>query len=147
MIRVLMPQFRSLKGHQIPGGWVAIVPQFSADADYEAWLVGKVLPEHNHDHAKARADAKARIHAVGQTFYLQSLKLFVSRCADDYAKRFGDLRNPDRTLKGFDPEKLQAVFVPHRKSKGRYGDTGIKGVLVGMAESARRELYNDNEAA
>jgi hypothetical protein len=134
--RVRMPDITTSRGYEIPGGWIALVPAFSCDAEYEARLTSDILPSLNHHQPKAQEEARRRIDNLGRTEFVRRLKEFIKRNADEYGRKWPHARIGKR-LAGFDPEKLQYAFTPYQESPGRDGKLKLKNMLVEMANTVR----------
>jgi hypothetical protein len=146
VIRALMPDLTTYNKFRIPGGWVIVYGEYSIDAERERHYVSKLLAEHGHDVAKAQRDARQRIQDLAGGEEQRRIQEFVMRCADDYAKRFPDLKKQDRTLAGFDPASLQDLYLPGRKSTGRDGLPALRLAMAKMAATARRAMYDYTDA-
>lgn len=147
MPTALMPELTTYKGYRIPAGWKLRFGDYSVDPAREAHYIAKLLPVHKYDEQAARLDARQRIQDLAGGEEMRRIQEFVMRCADDYARRFSDLRNPNKTLAGFDPEALTDFYLPGRKSPGRDGLPALKNAMLDMAKKARTDMYDDKEAA
>lgn len=114
---------------RIPGGWMAWVPEFRADATYETALSEALHGKHR----EPLKEAQRRIQEMAEVEFLSRLKDFIKRYAEAYAKRFPHLVNPDHTLEGFDPESLQLRFIPGSRSAGNTSKAYIAKALTEMA--------------
>lgn len=138
MKRLLMPEIITKK-YRIPAGWVLLVPDFSASQDYADALTGVLMPRYAYNRDKASTEARERIDDLGRSAFVRQLRLFMIRCADDYARRFPDLVKADRTLRGFDASLMSKAFVPFRRTAGRNPHPEIFRILSGMAQDARKQ--------
>ena len=114
-----------------------MIPEFRADDEYTAWLSGQLMPDYAHHAILARNEAQRRIQEFGITEYSNRLHDAVRHAADNYARKFPDLVNPDRTLRGFRPEVVAEFYVLLSKSPGRDGRPAFKQAVAGMAAAAR----------
>ena len=130
---------RKKGGYLIPGGWHLVYGLWSVDPDRETLWMQTLLPECNFDAHKARKEAKTRAADMGASYEKIAAIDFLRRMAETYAKRFPDLIQENRTLRGFDPEKVTKAFLPYRKSGGRDGDLQLRQLLLSMATNARQE--------
>jgi hypothetical protein len=147
MKRAMMPEITSFKKFKVSEGWIAEIPTFGADEEYVARLRGALMADYNNHVIKAEAEARDRIDRMGRNEFLTRLKDMVKQAADTYARRFPDLVQPDRSLAGFDPSRIQRFFVPYRPSPGRDGTPAFKAELVAMATEARSRAKETQNAA
>lgn len=135
MLTVSMPEMRTQKGFLIEAGWIAQVPQFRADQDYEDQLTKRLIPGYP-TASQALNDAKTRIDRLGRCEYMARLRDAIKRYADDYARKWPHLVTSEKTLKGFDPTRLAVVFVPYEVQNGRAGRPELRNLLREMAKEA-----------
>ena len=132
MKQVVIPELRTEAGYIIPGGWKAWVPEFFVDATYMQALTQALAPYH----PEPEKEARRRMQDMGEVGFVSRLKDFIRRHADRYAKRFPHTRRPDRTLAGFDPERLQTRFIPGERSWGNNPKPYITKALTEMAAAS-----------
>lgn len=103
MRRVEVRWIRS-HGVRIAGGWHALVPDASIDASFLKEMALR-FQRLGAPVAVAEARARAAMQRMFEGHYVTHLRMFTARKAREYVDRYGDLR-------GFDPERLQAGFIP-----------------------------------
>jgi hypothetical protein len=124
-------------GYFVPGGWSLVYGMWQVDAAREAMWVAALMPEMNHDQPKVLKEVRKRADQLGGSFERQGIIEFLKRLAEQYAQRFPDLVQPDRSLRGFDPAKAQHYYLPYRAKTGRDGDVNTRQALFQMAQNAR----------
>jgi hypothetical protein len=137
MLRIKMPDLVTKSKFLIPGGWVLVVGQWTIDAERESQWIAALLPKHQHNPLKARTDARQRAEAMGASFEKEAIIDFVKRAADLYGKRHPNLVE-DGKLKGFDPARVQTLFLPYKGSYGRDGNIQLRALLSKMAIDAQK---------
>lgn len=133
MKRLVFPEMKTAKGYKL-GVWSADCPTFRADEDYRVHLIGQLMPEFRHERRRAEAEADKRIDDLCRMAYVHTLREFVRRLADTYARRF-PLKIQGKTLLGFDPEHVARFYQPYRDHKGR-PDPRLDNLLAEMARNA-----------
>lgn len=120
----------------IPGGWQAYVGEVALDA--------KTLDVYSR-YLHSRREAAAVAQRVYESGFLVGLRACIKRRAQEYAERFPDLVHEEKKfrttrkiylLDGFDPEKVQALYVPFDNT-GRPGKPFAQDILFEMARDAR----------
>lgn len=112
----------------IKGGWMIKVPEVEMrEAEQEAYV--KYL---NKAHGMSPITASKVVSEATQraftTAFKQKLRDMLFTRADEYVAMYGDLR-------GFDPERLQAAYVPGENT-GRAGKPVVRRLLQLMREEA-----------
>lgn len=121
---------------RIEGGWHARVAEITIDEATER-AYARIL---------GSADAARALHQrVYESGYINGLRLAIARRALEYAKRFPELVEaaPQRydtstryfRLRGFDPMRAQATYIPF-DYPGRAGSDIIHDTLEEMARNA-----------
>jgi len=132
MIRVKMTTIKR-KGLTVPGGWIARIPSVKLFVEeqqhYVRYYERRGMPE-----ARAHDTVLNAITALWVRAWTDRLRESVANAAVRYNKMFPELK-----LAGFDPEQVQAVYVPGEKT-GRDGKPAAYELLrrLGEAERARR---------
>lgn len=121
----------------VPGGWTAYVGEVTLDEQ----MLG-VYARYLGDEAEARALAQ-RVYESG---FMAGLRHAIQRRAQEYATLFPDLEREVKrwrtskkyvVLDGFDPEKVQACYVPFDNT-GRQGKAFAEKMLQEMGAAARK---------
>lgn len=129
MPRVLMPQIKRKKPRiTIPGGWIARIPSVTLPrSEADAYINYFV-----HSKGMSPVAAERHITEVMQNIFtkgwLLGLREMLILRAIEYKELFG-------TLEGFDPETLQAAYVPGENT-GRAGKPVVRKMLLLMGEEA-----------
>lgn len=116
----------------VRAGWIAWVPEMQ-DLQYTTALTVHFMPSCANDPRRAEARAVEVQAALAAVEFIRRLREFIRRNAERYARQWPQLRRSDGTLRGFDPEELQRVFVPY-DNRGRRGKLALTRALARMAE-------------
>lgn len=136
MKQIKMPDMRTGNPEiLIPGKWYARVPQISADDRSIRAYTTYYQQVYGWPPAQCRAAGAATLQAAFENGFIRQLKLSIQRWARLYAQRFPEARQPDGTLRGFDPDVVQNGFCP-AENTGRKGKTFMKALMMEMWEDA-----------
>ena len=131
----------------VPGGWQAWVPEVELlDSDLNAYAAA-FMDEERGDALAARRRAARIIAAEYGRCRIRNLRLSVAGWARKYSRMYPDLcEEAERKrgghmrycwiLRGFDPERIQACFLPDANT-GRRGNPYANRMLAEMAHEAR----------
>lgn len=73
------------------------------------------------------------MNSLFESAWVRYVGLSTRRWARKYAERFPLHVEKDQTLRGFDPEKLQEIYIP-RSNVGRRGKTAVNKLFTEMAK-------------
>ena len=122
----------------IPGGWVAEIPKVEVEqAILNRYQEGFQKLGMNEQQAKESAWLGAQ--KVFRAGFIKAVRECVLRRGCDYAKIYPDLvehHRHHRTLRGFMPERVQHIYLPHNNQPTVVG----LGLLAEMAAEARAEM-------
>ena len=113
----------------IPGGWHAWVPEGTNDAQ-ALQLYARYYAADGLRPAQSLEKAEAMLQAVLQNDWSRRLTQFVRREAKLHVSKVG-------SLAGFDPERLQAAFMPHDNKIGCGGKNALRVLRAEMVAAAR----------
>ncbi len=139
MLRIPMPELRR-RGVVVPGGWIAKIPSIrgydAEEAAHVRYYRGKGLHE-----GAALDHVRTSWEAIWVHGYLQALGQAVA----DMAKKYKKI-HPDLGLRGFDPEKAQAGYVPGDNT-GVRGKPAVTELLrrMGTDQRAKESRTDDDE--
>lgn len=134
MNKLVFPPTTTPNGYQI-GKFICDCPTFYADDDYRTLMISNLMPEYGMLRRRAEAEADKRIDELGRSAFINSMRDYVRRLADTYAKRFPHKIN-GKTLDGFDPEYASKFYMPRRYTKGRT-DPRLDQLLIKMANERK----------
>ena len=119
---------------QIPGGWTYHMPVVEADPQTYEVYSKPFLDERPGNWEWASEQVTEMIQTCVENDWRKRLRHAVGYWSARYASMFPQLVQPDGTLKGFRPERVQEFFLP--------GDRGTKrGKLLGS--QTLLEMAND----
>jgi len=131
VITIEAPPIRR-QGLFIPGGWQARIPGVTFYPGDLAPLYAH-FQKRGHNFAVATQQAEGALEAIWIRAYLDGMREAITNAALRY-----DAIYPELELAGFDPEKVQAAYVPGDKFTGRRGKVGLKKLLVEMGQEEQR---------
>jgi len=134
----------------IPGGWEVPVGLHWAEPEWES-LFQTFYGGGNTSPREAKVKAMVTIQRYCEHGYVRGLKEAVMRRACEYARKWPHLRNrvgwyrnkPLIELDGFDPVRVQEMYVPFEADAGRGGSLYAKKLMSDMAHLCDRKEDGD----
>lgn len=140
MIRVQMGEIRR-DGVVIPGGWTAKIPSAQLYENELQVYAGYYVRNYAMHEGAAFKRVEGDIEALWIRAWTDGLRNALTNMARRYSRMF-----PDLGLAGFDPEAMQAGYIPGERV-GRTGKPAVKRLLfeMGMRERERRAREERDE--